>query len=120
AVADGAAFLQLQVADRMQLVRAVPFLAVVCVLDHRFPVCLFECVGLLAGERGADRLPSPRTRSGGEGETLVAAGGDLVALAAVAADAFWAEIGQERARLAGNVRAHVPGVSLRHQRGADD
>src|SRR3954469_2378178 len=48
--------------------------------------------------------------SGGEGETLVALRGDLVAPLAVRADPTG--VRHEDAGLAGHVRAHVPGVRL--------
>src|SRR5882762_8268492 len=50
-----------------------------------------------------------------EQEALVALLGDLIALPAVPADAFRAEVGQEAARLPGDVGSHVPGIDARHQ-----
>src|SRR5471030_2153439 len=53
-------------------------------------------------------------------KTLVTVGRDLVALLPVTADSFRPQIGQEGARLTGDVGAHVPRVSAGHQRRIDD
>src|SRR5262245_4101963 len=50
-----------------------------------------------------------------EDEALVALGGDCVAHFPIDADA--ADVGHEHARLAGDVRPHVPGVGLRVESG---
>src|ERR1700730_18441911 len=55
-----------------------------------------------------------------EHEALVTLLGDLGALPAVPADAFGSEVGQEAARLAGYVGAHVPGIGAGHQRRVHD
>src|SRR3977135_267910 len=68
------------------------------------------------------RGPEYMTRNGsrhrvfatGEPETLVALGGDGVAMPLVAV--VTADIGHEHPRLAGNVGAHVPGVRQRIER----
>ena len=76
-------------------------------------------VGDLERRRGADRDsgPDPRSRpdrGGRHGEPLIAVGGDCVAARPVGADA--ADIGHEDPRLAGDVRAHVPGAGPREER----
>src|SRR3984893_8151054 len=53
-------------------------------------------------------------------EALVAPLADLGTLPAISADAFGAEIGQEPARLAGDVGSHVPGIGAGHQRRVRD
>src|SRR6476660_6298987 len=64
---------------------------------------------------GCNRMDRPALTLACEHETLVALLGDLGALPAIAADALGTEIGQEAARFAVDVCAHVPGVGNRHQ-----
>src|SRR5437660_1732220 len=69
---------------------------------------------------GRNRVHGPTLTTVREREALVALFGDLGALPAISADAFRAEIGQETARLAGDVSAHVPGVGARQERPVHD
>ena len=64
---------------------------------------------------GRNRVHGPALTLAREHEALVALLGDLIALPAVPADAFRAEVGQEAARLPGDVGSHVPGIGARHQ-----
>jgi len=64
---------------------------------------------------GRNYVHGPALTLARECEALVALLGDLRALPAVPADAFRAEVGQEAARLAGDVGSHVPGIGARHQ-----
>src|SRR6267378_8679725 len=64
---------------------------------------------------GRNCVHGPALTLAREHEALVALLGDLGALPAVPADAFRPEVGQEAARLAGDVGSHVPGIGVRHQ-----
>src|SRR5437867_12241556 len=64
---------------------------------------------------GAASSARSDVRGVAHGESRVAAGGDFVARLPVGADP--ANVGHEDARLAGDVRAHVPGVGPRIERG---
>src|SRR5262249_58491064 len=64
---------------------------------------------------GRNRMHRSAVTLACEHEALVALLGGLSALLAIATDAFGAEIGQEAARLALDIGAHVPGVGGRHQ-----
>src|SRR6202163_710160 len=64
---------------------------------------------------GRNCVHGPALTLAREREALVALFGDLGALPAIPADAFRAEIGQEAARLAGDIGSHVPGIGVGHQ-----
>src|SRR3981081_1647705 len=64
---------------------------------------------------GRNCVHGPALTLAREREALVALFGDLGALSAVSAAAFRAEIGQETARLAGDIGSHVPGIGAGHQ-----